>query len=179
MIAGVIGAHKPQYDIWGNSVNVASRMDSTGVLDKIQVRSDISPSVVVARWIQHWMLRFGCYFHQWSRNGHIVSLLFFFFLPPGDRGDSPDGRKCWIQCDSQRSCKRQGQRGTHHLLCEHRALIAHVLTSKAADLNTPLRTLSGYLLQVLVIICCHGVPHGSISWTAVMNLILYISKHNE
>lgn len=29
---------KPQYDIWGNSVNVASRMDSTGVLDKIQVR---------------------------------------------------------------------------------------------------------------------------------------------
>lgn len=34
----MIGAHKPQYDIWGNSVNVASRMDSTGVLDKIQVR---------------------------------------------------------------------------------------------------------------------------------------------
>ncbi|XP_010789918.1 adenylate cyclase type 4-like [Notothenia coriiceps] len=38
VIAGVIGAHKPQYDIWGNSVNVASRMDSTGVLGKIQVR---------------------------------------------------------------------------------------------------------------------------------------------
>lgn len=37
VIAGVIGAHKPQYDIWGNSVNVASRMDSTGVLGKIQV----------------------------------------------------------------------------------------------------------------------------------------------
>ncbi len=38
MIAGVIGAQKPQYDIWGNTVNVASRMDSTGVLGKIQVR---------------------------------------------------------------------------------------------------------------------------------------------
>ena len=37
VIAGVIGANKPQYNIWGNSVNVASRMDSTGVLDKIQV----------------------------------------------------------------------------------------------------------------------------------------------
>lgn len=37
MVAGVIGARKPQYDIWGNAVNVASRMDSTGVLDKIQV----------------------------------------------------------------------------------------------------------------------------------------------
>ncbi|KAJ8007647.1 hypothetical protein DPEC_G00096340 [Dallia pectoralis] len=40
VIAGVIGAHKPQYDIWGNSVNVASRMDSTGVLDKIQVTEE-------------------------------------------------------------------------------------------------------------------------------------------
>uniref|UniRef100_A0A9J7YX75 Adenylate cyclase type 4 n=1 Tax=Cyprinus carpio carpio TaxID=630221 RepID=A0A9J7YX75_CYPCA len=40
LIAGVIGAHKPQYDIWGNTVNVASRMDSTGVLDKIQVTEE-------------------------------------------------------------------------------------------------------------------------------------------
>ena len=38
VVAGVIGAHKPQYDIWGNTVNVASRMDSTGEKDKIQVR---------------------------------------------------------------------------------------------------------------------------------------------
>ena len=37
VVAGVIGARKPHYDIWGNSVNVASRMDSTGVQDKIQV----------------------------------------------------------------------------------------------------------------------------------------------
>ena len=36
-MAGVIGARKPQYDIWGNTVNVASRMDSTGVPDRIQV----------------------------------------------------------------------------------------------------------------------------------------------
>nr|CAD7257001.1 unnamed protein product [Timema shepardi] len=38
VVAGVIGARKPQYDIWGNAVNVASRMDSTGVIDQIQVR---------------------------------------------------------------------------------------------------------------------------------------------
>ena len=39
VVAGVIGAKKPQYDIWGNAVNVASRMDSTGVVGKIQVRN--------------------------------------------------------------------------------------------------------------------------------------------
>lgn len=39
VIAGVIGARKPQYDIWGNTVNVASRMESTGELGKIQVKS--------------------------------------------------------------------------------------------------------------------------------------------
>ncbi|KAG4067085.1 hypothetical protein HA402_000076 [Bradysia odoriphaga] len=35
--AGVIGTSKLHYDIWGDSVNVASRMDSTGVAGKIQV----------------------------------------------------------------------------------------------------------------------------------------------
>ena len=39
VVAGVIGARKPQYDIWGNTVNVASRMDSTGVPERIQVRT--------------------------------------------------------------------------------------------------------------------------------------------
>lgn len=37
VIAGVVGAQKPQYDIWGNTVNVASRMDSCGQMGKIQV----------------------------------------------------------------------------------------------------------------------------------------------
>lgn len=37
VVAGVIGARKPQYDIWGNTVNVASRMDSTGEPDRTQV----------------------------------------------------------------------------------------------------------------------------------------------
>ncbi|XP_024943776.1 adenylate cyclase type 6 [Cephus cinctus] len=41
VVAGVIGARKPQYDIWGNAVNVASRMDSTGVLDGIQVTKEV------------------------------------------------------------------------------------------------------------------------------------------
>ncbi|KAI1901337.1 hypothetical protein AGOR_G00033290 [Albula goreensis] len=41
VVAGVIGARRPQYDIWGNTVNVASRMDSTGIPGKIQVTEDV------------------------------------------------------------------------------------------------------------------------------------------
>lgn len=37
VVGGVIGAKKPVYDIWGNTVNEASRMDSTGILDQLQV----------------------------------------------------------------------------------------------------------------------------------------------
>ena len=36
-LSGIVGAKKPQYDIWGNTVNVASRMDSTGVVSCIHV----------------------------------------------------------------------------------------------------------------------------------------------
>uniref|UniRef100_A0A146MB14 adenylate cyclase n=6 Tax=Lygus hesperus TaxID=30085 RepID=A0A146MB14_LYGHE len=37
LVGGVIGARKPVYDIWGNTVNEASRMDSTGKMGRIQV----------------------------------------------------------------------------------------------------------------------------------------------
>ncbi|XP_030379090.1 adenylate cyclase type 9 isoform X2 [Scaptodrosophila lebanonensis] len=41
--AGVIGTSKLFYDIWGDAVNVASRMDSTGVPNRIQVGKDCLP----------------------------------------------------------------------------------------------------------------------------------------
>ena len=37
VIAGVVGAQKPLYDIWGNTVNVASRMDYTGERGRIHL----------------------------------------------------------------------------------------------------------------------------------------------
>lgn len=42
VIAGVIGTQKPQYDIWGDTVNLSSRMDSHGVVGKIQVGVRVS-----------------------------------------------------------------------------------------------------------------------------------------
>ncbi|EAT43379.1 AAEL005177-PA [Aedes aegypti] len=40
VMAGVVGSSKPLYDIWGNAVNMASRMDSTGIPGKIQVTKE-------------------------------------------------------------------------------------------------------------------------------------------
>lgn len=37
LVCGVIGARKPVFDIWGDTVNLASRMDSTGLIGHIQV----------------------------------------------------------------------------------------------------------------------------------------------
>uniref|UniRef100_A0A1A9WSS6 adenylate cyclase n=1 Tax=Glossina brevipalpis TaxID=37001 RepID=A0A1A9WSS6_9MUSC len=47
VIAGVIGAQKPQYDIWSNTVNVASRMDSCGAMGRLQT-TDHTAKVLMA-----------------------------------------------------------------------------------------------------------------------------------
>ncbi|CAG9807888.1 unnamed protein product [Chironomus riparius] len=48
VIAGVIGAQKPQYDIWSNTVNVASRMDSCGVLNRLQTTENTAKVLMAA-----------------------------------------------------------------------------------------------------------------------------------
>jgi adenylate cyclase len=41
VVAGVVGTRKIFYDVWGDAVNVASRMETTGAAGKIQVSQEI------------------------------------------------------------------------------------------------------------------------------------------
>ena len=41
VVAGVVGARKFFYDVWGDAVNVAARMETTDVEGRIQVPQDV------------------------------------------------------------------------------------------------------------------------------------------
>ncbi|KAF5280501.1 hypothetical protein FQA39_LY18046 [Lamprigera yunnana] len=61
--AAVIGNTKMYYDIWGDAVNIASRMDSTGVNSRIQIENRlINTNVIPKQWVD--MMTAGTNFIQ-------------------------------------------------------------------------------------------------------------------
>lgn len=67
VIAGVIGAQKPQYDIWSNTVNVASRMDSCGVMGRLQVDNDYES--IIEQYLKIFILSYSIHFIFFIDNG--------------------------------------------------------------------------------------------------------------
>lgn len=41
IVAGIVGVKKFQYDVWGDTVNIASRMESNGAIGKVNISSNI------------------------------------------------------------------------------------------------------------------------------------------
>uniref|UniRef100_A0A915J7K6 adenylate cyclase n=1 Tax=Romanomermis culicivorax TaxID=13658 RepID=A0A915J7K6_ROMCU len=48
VIAGVVAAQKPQYDIFGNTVNLASRMDTHGEMGKMHATEETADALAIA-----------------------------------------------------------------------------------------------------------------------------------
>lgn len=119
MIAGVIGARKPQYDIWGNTVNVASRMESTGELGKIQVRVQWEAST----WGKDMFWEVSCSHPAvwpWPSLVGTDSRQTLLFSIPGYRRDMhhPPGTRIFLWVP--RADQRQRQRRAADLLCVYR-----------------------------------------------------------
>lgn len=95
VVAGVIGARKPQYDIWGNTVNVASRMDSTGLPNHIQVT----------------MIDF-------EDSSTSFDYIFLIYFALGDGGSIPSAQERTLSVPMSRPCQSKRKRGYENILSD-------------------------------------------------------------
>ena len=54
VVAGVIGAHRLFFDVWGDTVNMASRMESNGVVGEVSCSSE-TREALADRWNFEWL----------------------------------------------------------------------------------------------------------------------------
>ncbi|MDA7667776.1 adenylate/guanylate cyclase domain-containing protein, partial [bacterium] len=47
LVAGVVGTDKFVYDIWGDTVNTAARMESSGIVGKVNISGTFSDSLIL------------------------------------------------------------------------------------------------------------------------------------
>lgn len=145
VIAGVIGAQKPQYDIWGNTVNVASRMDSTGVLGKIQagliysLSNYLTQECPKAAKISYSLISLGISYDsvtsfnidrlcdvfqpgwlKFTADGGVNTSNNVSLVLKGYRGDESDLAGTRLHLLMPRDHQRQRERRTQNLLCSHR-----------------------------------------------------------
>ena len=58
VIAGIVGSTKPQYDCWSDTVNLASRMESSGIAGQIQI-TDSTYKLLPVKLQQVFLIRIG------------------------------------------------------------------------------------------------------------------------
>jgi adenylate cyclase len=46
VMAGIIGTHKFSYDVWGDAVNLAARLESSGEAERIQVSAEARAAIL-------------------------------------------------------------------------------------------------------------------------------------
>ncbi|GJM32175.1 MAG: hypothetical protein DHS20C18_11760 [Saprospiraceae bacterium] len=79
LVAGIVGIKKFAYDIWGDTVNIASRMETNGAVGKVNI------STTTFELIQD---RFHCKYHsQFTENNADIGM--YFVLGPKDDNGVP------------------------------------------------------------------------------------------
>jgi class 3 adenylate cyclase len=74
VIAGIVGLKKFAYDIWGDTVNTASRMENTGETDKVNISGSTYERIKD---------RFTCTYRGKVKAKHKGEIDMYFVIPPG------------------------------------------------------------------------------------------------
>jgi class 3 adenylate cyclase len=84
VVAGVVGKKKFAYDIWGNAVNIASRMESSGEAGKVNISA--ATHALVCK-------QFTCEFRGKIYAKNVGDIEMYFVNPPVNEEEPVTNRK--------------------------------------------------------------------------------------